>query len=230
MFSENFLNLLNTWQWGQWTSLSRKVEIAQELKTEIVQCSALNIFRRCSSPCYRKINLNKILLTQLLVDGVLDEMVSSWTLTTDIAEDVGGGPAKYERSIIIQRLPVKNEVILNLEDLYKDPTFQESISRRTDLSAFSNINSDEHEVILEVPYITKEDIWGFGYYVDILGMQSILHEPEFQEKGIDEAFLMDQLRLQAITNNSTGWIKGHAAQNIIDNALINLKKRGYKTI
>lgn len=127
-------------------------------------------FKTLSLMAFRRFDLTKTPLWQLLADGHLPETISSWTLTTDVAKTFKGGvpPAGWQ-GVIVQCAPADAEVILNLATLYRDAEFKKAIERhKSKIRDFDlgmgQYGAVEDEVVIRREVLTPGDIYALGGY------------------------------------------------------------------
>ena len=119
-FSDTVIQAINGWQRGGNAKQNARRGLA--LKQA---CQALDPrFRRTSLVCFRQISLSPSAVWQLHDKLGFSETISAWTLTTDVAKGFKSGvPPAGTPGLILDIVPPEGSVIVNLDALYREPTF-----------------------------------------------------------------------------------------------------------
>lgn len=127
-------------------------------------------FRACGLVVYRQISLEKGGVWALLADRKLPETLSGWTLALEIAKTFKGGvPPEGWQGVIVAAAPSPENVVVNLDTLYRDPAFSEAIARRRSEIAGYEAGAGRYagmqsEVVMELEHVVPDDIHAMGGY------------------------------------------------------------------
>ena len=215
----NLLQAISNWQRGG--NAREKHYRGQALKEAVKNLDKK--FRCTSLVAFRKVDLKKQPLWQLLAGGKLKETISAWTSTTDVAKTFKGGvPLKAWQGVIVEYLPKPEEVIVNLASLYADSSFKEAIEfHRTNITDYDNgmgeYKGSQNEVVIEKDSLTPSEIYALGGYSNEpykLGRIFFGRDPE----PIEIAWM--QVELQRIGKSfGPWWIEGDAKDRVLRHIL-----------
>ena len=153
----------------EWLNLDsrRRPEVVAALREELKDVE--DEYKQCSVRCYRRIDFPKdpgdnprgisTPLLDLLHTGELEESVSSWTTAPSVAMNHMEGVQKGDTCVIFAYQPKPEQVWLNLNAILQSPR----LATRT--TAIQSWMTQEREVILEVPYLTPDDVYAWGGFV-----------------------------------------------------------------
>jgi hypothetical protein len=166
MFSLSVLQAINDWQRGG--SAKQKKQRGQALKEAAVELEPQ--FRRTSLVCFRQIALDKGHLWKLGDRLHLAETVSAWTQSTEVATTFKGGvPAVGQGyvGVIFMHAPNSDEIVVNLDALYRDREFRSAIdANRDSIQGFADgiakYGDSQAELVLDVGSIPLSDVYAFG--------------------------------------------------------------------
>ena len=135
-FSLELLQAINDWQSGG--DHKQKVRRGAALKAVARDLPAE--FRTPPSVCYRQEAHEKDRVWKLLAENKLPETIASWTSSFDVARDFKGGvPPEPLKGVIFRFAPRGEQVIVNLDALYADPTFRNAIDEhKKNIKRYSN--------------------------------------------------------------------------------------------
>ena len=161
-FTLDLLQAINDWQINSTSKRGKKLEkLSSNLPVR---------FKMLTSPCYRKINLEKGGVFSLLGRTRLDEKISSWSTSVSVAQNFRGGVSRrhlIEQSIILEYSPDSSEIIINLNEVYKSNEFQNAINiysgQINNISeGINKYGEHQHEVVLKVEYVTHKNVYMIG--------------------------------------------------------------------
>lgn len=165
-FDVKLLQAINDWQKG---GAHAKRSRGRKLKKLAATLDAH--FRSADQPCYRRIDLDDPNL-QLLGETLrLPETISAWTLSPEVAQGFNQGvpPVGGKIGIIIRLAlhPAPGSVVVNLDALFNDPSFQATEVEYRDLikqheRGIGRYSNDQREVIIECPEVLLEQVWAWG--------------------------------------------------------------------
>lgn len=214
-FDLPFLQTISDWQIG---SNSKR---ASRLKT---LCASLPEKYRKPQTCYRKIDLGKKHIWDLVAEDFLPEKISSWTLDNKVAEAFKGGvPEVGYQGVILTLTPLNAQVIVDLSALYQAPEFlREMEKHKGEIKNYSQgagkYQDKQIEIVLEVSSVSQEDIFSLGGYSSSfeelveLALNTIYgphHTPEQREEVESKA---EKLRAQI----GARWLTQEATRRVLN--------------
>lgn len=166
-FNLSLLQAISDWQRGGDVKQNRRR--GEALKEA---CSSLpDTYRTSVLDCFRQVALEKGSVWDLIGEDRLAEKVSSWTLDIEVAKEFKNGVPPdgqgYQGVIFCIKPLAKNQVIVNLRDLYKSPAFCDAMERnKSAIVGFSDgagrYRDSQSEVVLEIDAVTHADIYSLG--------------------------------------------------------------------
>ncbi len=154
-FSEDFFIALNNWQNG-WNENQETRELLSK-KLEI-ECKHLDDkYKVVNASCFRKRYIHRGELVDIILNNNKNEGITSWTTDFKYAELFKG---KYRddavTAAIFEYQPLPQDVILNVNELWKCNDFKEQITKQhatnpDSCNAIMNFKDYQSEVILNVP-------------------------------------------------------------------------------
>ena len=173
-FTPEFLQAISDWQQGG--DAREKHQRGQKLKR--LAGGLDSKFRTTGLVCFRRVALHKTPIWKLLAEGRLDETISSWTATTDVAKTFKSGvPPPGWQGVILEWAPGKGpgKVIVNLAALYADEGFCRAIEKYKDkivdyAKGMGKYSGTQNEVVIELDAVQLSDIYAMG------GVSSEPHE------------------------------------------------------
>ncbi len=162
------LQAINDWQ------IDSSIKRGKKLKK---LCSNLPLkYRESAKVCYRKIDLKKDSIWNLVADNSLDEKISSWTTDCKFAKRFKGGVPPKDGvffGYVLAIKPQHDQIILNLEELYKSEEFLEALELNKGKIKNFDRGCDKYrglqsEVILELASVSSEHIYSLGGYSSII--------------------------------------------------------------
>lgn len=214
MFRLELLQAINDWQCGS----SKKALLGEELKRLSEELDPR--FKEVSLCCFRQISLDKAALWHLGTKLLLPEAISSWTLSIEVAETLKGGvpqPGDWQ-GIIFEIVPRPDQVVLNLDTLYRDPDFAAFYEEmRTKIIRFGDgigrYGRSQHEVILEVDAIGLDSVYALGgYSSDLESTARLILEREPTDQELEE---LDQQMKRAGRKIGPAWVTYAAKDRVL---------------
>src|SRR5439155_20563773 len=132
LYPTSLLRAVNQWQKGG--DAAAKATRGRDLKQH-AQTLDNPIFRQCNAMVYRRLALNQSSISKFITSGTLPETISSWTVDSGVAQGFKGGvPTEWKNGkrwfgVILAHKPTPNEVVLNLEHLWVDLTYQRTLEQ-----------------------------------------------------------------------------------------------------
>jgi hypothetical protein len=173
-YPDRFLKALGAWQNGWREDKDRRVAITAELLTAINELSLP--LPKFSPPelCYRKRFLvpnnpqNQGDFVPLLINGAIEEGVSSWTTVDDFARDFKDLFRRGCITAIFEHLPSDDEVVVDVAALWNDYKFRSAVesyaSRQGKFhDALNIISHKQGELILNAPLLASEVVDFVGF-------------------------------------------------------------------
>ncbi|SEP22536.1 hypothetical protein SAMN02799625_05081 [Methylobacterium sp. UNC300MFChir4.1] len=209
------IQAINDWQIGG--GANKKARNAAALKREAVALP--DRFRKCGTPCYRQLALEKGHLYELNDTLQLPETSSAWTVALDVAQQIKGGvPPEGWQGIIFGLVPPRGSVIVNLDRLYSDAAFRRAVAEaQPKIHRFGDgigrYQNTQREVVVEVNSIHLNQVISLG------GYSGTRFEIAKLYYGRDPSFL-DLLNLDALVVKSgvafgPSWVSGAAKDRCI---------------
>jgi hypothetical protein len=165
-FSLKLLQAINDWQSGG--DHEQKVRRGAALKALARNLRAE--FRTPPSVCYRQEAHEKDRVWKLLAENKLPETIASWTSSLDVARDIKGGvPPEPLTGVIFRFEPGVEQVIVNLEALYANPTFRSAIGKhKKNIKRYWNgigkYQDQQREVVLDLGSLDAATVHLYGRY------------------------------------------------------------------
>jgi hypothetical protein len=161
MFSDRFLAALGAWQNGWREDRDRRLQITEELLKAISEECLPEQFFTCAEVCFRKRFLvpnnqqNGGDLGPLFLNGHIEEGVASWTTDPKFAQEFKDPLRDGTFSAVFAHRPTAGEVVLNVPELWSDPTFRERVvefeeAGGLNAKALTHFRFRQSEVILTV--------------------------------------------------------------------------------
>tara|TARA_R110001592_G_scaffold102799_1_gene289939 strand:- start:48 stop:716 length:669 start_codon:yes stop_codon:yes gene_type:complete len=222
MFDVDLLQGISDWQLGGDVT-------AKQIRGERLKVLAADLpaeFKSCATNCYRRLSLTKGSVWKVGTEYALDETISSWTLSLDVAQAFKDGvPSKgYQGSIFVHQ-PSDQEVIVNLNALFSDAEFQLAVSqRRAEIKNFERgigrYGNSQCEVVLSLEKLPLDSVhcWG-GYIGDEKSFEGMLPDGETME-GFKKL-----LASSSFDFNQPHWLCDLHAIKRVNNVLANSGKK-----
>jgi hypothetical protein len=212
-FNLEILQTLNDWQKGGDPTKKgiRLVEVTQTLPDR---------FKSCHVPCYRQEAHEKDRTWRLIADKRLPERVAAWTTDLSVAKTFKGGvPPPGLHGVIFRIDPPPGSVVLNLNELYRDPEFVDALNRlKGDITGFHDgigrYGANQAEVILELDLLDDDLILSYGGFIGTLeqiGREMYQREPTAAEL----AELDSQLRKLGCVPGDQWWLNEKCTRAVL---------------
>jgi hypothetical protein len=232
MFTDAFLDALGAWQRGWRENQEVRLSLGERLRAK---CKALPPkFRDVQAPCFRKRFLHGRDLPALIIEGQLDEGITSWTLDETYARDFKGWwRTDAASAAIFRHTPVSGEVIVSLPQLWADEGFCDAVASycrrgRTEADSLQNFGAKQSEVILGAP-LKREEVIGltgksddFDDICDGLGEQG-------KALGLEDPAMRQRVYLEITHAGSVvgqpTWMSEDSAQKILTRVRDQFSKR-----
>lgn len=218
-FRNEFFIALNNWQKGWEENQETREQYALSLKTE---CDFLELkYKIVDTNCYRKRFLYRGELIDIILNNLKDDGITSWTTNIRYAEFFKG---KYRPSavtaVIFEHFPQQNEIILNINELWKCNDFISQLEEYKKLipencEAIYNFKDIQGEVILEAPMRGSEICILSGIsspFDDICNSANI---PEEERPRIFKQLIDDGAFIEELT-----FVRDEAARKAVRNTII----------
>ncbi len=187
LYSIEFLQAVNDWQIGGDSNMKKK---RGDALSELVK-DKYEKFKTTDRECYRRIVLTKKYVWKLGENLELEESISAWTFSSNVAKSFKGGPTREERIAVIFKIKPPTEcIIINLDLLYKNSDFLKAIeSNKHKIKNFNKgigkYKNSQNEIILKIGNISINSIYAFGGFsssLTDLSEKYFMHEPNRKEK------------------------------------------------
>lgn len=218
MFRDNFFIALNRWQRGWAENQEQRLELSALLKDE---CAFIDEkYKTNDQPCYRKRFIHKGELVDILINDYKAEGVTSWTTDIRYAEFFKG---KYRESAvtaaIFEHIPENNEIILNINELWKCDSFimdleKFSIKNPFDCEAIYNFKDFQKEILLEAPLKGSEICILSGISSPFDDLCSSMDIPEVNRPHLFQKLIRDGAFIEEVT-----YVKDENARNAVRNTV-----------
>lgn len=167
MFNIELLQAISDWQQGG--NLGQKAKRGLALK-KAAECLPEK-FRVINTSCYRKMALDSCAVWNIGTKYQLDETISSWTISLDVAKRFKGGiPPKGSQGVIFQIMPTDNvEIIINLHELFCCQEFKDFLDTNKNKiqgyqQGIGKYNNTQCEVVISAEYIELSTLFAWGGY------------------------------------------------------------------
>lgn len=217
MYTIELLKAINDWQFLGTGKIKSK--IAKKIQTHSIDLPEK--FKTLNSKCYRRVDLVGKHSLEIGIKLSLPETFSSWSFEKSVAKEFDGGvPPKGYQGVIFELTPEDNnyEVILNLDELFKDEAFIQACNENKDniknydkgIGFFAN---NEKELILSVSELRMNQIWAYGGFsssIDEIAEKFFGHKPTR-----NEATYFDRVIKAGNISFGASWITGEAKDRTI---------------
>ena len=222
-FSDKLLSAIGRWQRGWREDQPRRLEIGEEL---ITVCSDLDLkFRTINSPCYRKRFIHSRDLIPFITRNLI-EGPASWTLDPKFAENFKGieRPDALMGTIFIKS-PAPDEVIVNLDALWRDSNFQSAVDRYSaqggsNFEALLHFKGTQREIVLQ-SHLLPEEIYA-------MSGRSSDFETLCEQAGINDENIRDKVWKDLVEDNifpgDPKWINQAGALRVMNNVATRFSK------
>ncbi len=228
-FPDELMVALANWQKGWRENQEERERLSRELLSAVKTIDEK--FKRVSKPCYRKRFLHHGELVDIVLKDDKREGVVSWTTKQEFAERFKGlRKTDAVSGAIFEHTPSEEEVIVNICELWKDPSFIDAAEKfkaaHPDVAKpLFHFKDSQGEVVLTSPLKASEIIALTGAsspFDDLCDREGI---PEEQRDDIFKK-LVDSGQ----TPGELKYTSRESAQRIIDNTIrrIHDKVKAYK--
>lgn len=184
MFDVGLLQAISDWQLGG-DAAAKKVR-GERLKVLAADLPAE--FKLCTADCYRRLSLTKGSVWKVGTEFALEETISSWTWSLNVAQTFKEGvPPKGYQGAIFAHQPSPQEVIVNLNALFSNAAFQRAVSEHCkEIKNFDKgtgrYGNSQCEVVLSLEKLPLDSVhcWG-GYMGDEKSFAGMLPAGENME-------------------------------------------------
>lgn len=229
-FPATLLHAIDRWQKGG--DHAAKVKRGQRLKQEVLGLNDPNL-RWCPEVVYRRLALPQRFIWTFITTGTLPETISAWSLGPDVARGVKGGvPPEWQHGkrwfgVILEHKPKPEEVVVNLDALWVDLRYQQSLSACSPEKYTEGIRryeNSQREVVLNLARVSLKQIWSWGGYsssVEQLTEQFLGVKPEPDQ--------IDWVRKMIEENDiqiGARWTSSSGARNVTLRVIERAKRRG----
>lgn len=222
MFDAGLLQAVSDWQLGG-DAAAKKV---RGKRLEALAADLPAEFKSCTAACYRRLSLTKESVWKVGTEYALEETISSWTLSLNVAQAFKDGvPPKGYQGAIFAHQPSAQEVIVNLNTLFSNAEFQKAASeRRKEIKNFDKgigrYGNSQCEVVLSLERLPLNSVhcWG-GYVGDEKSFEGMLPEGETIE-GFKK-----RLANSSFDFNQPHWLCDSQAMKRVNNVLANSGKK-----
>jgi hypothetical protein len=219
VFSNSLIQAINDWQRGG--DPGQKARRGKKLKAE---CASLPVeFRQTALCCFRQIALMPKYVWALHDQLRLKETISSWTLTTDVAQQFKGGvPPDRIPGLILDIVPPPDSVIVNLDALFRNEEFVRACSDASSrITAYGDgigrYGNTQHEVVLEIASVPITAVYALGGHSS---SQNELANFYFgREPSAAEFTEFEQLLKLSGTKLGPMWLVGAAKDRVLGRTL-----------
>jgi hypothetical protein len=169
-FPGTLLHAIDRWQKGG--DHVAKMKRGQRLKDEVLALNDANL-RWCPELVYRRLALPQGFIWTFITTGALPETISAWSLDPDVAKGVKGGvppewkDGKHWVGVILEHKPKPEEVVVNLDALWMDINFQQSLADAGPdkyAEGIRRYENSQREVVLDLERVSLKQIWSWGGY------------------------------------------------------------------
>ena len=167
MFSLELLQAISDWQRGG--DVKQKAKRGKALKD--ASRDLPKNFKEIRSNCYRQIALDSGSVWNIGTKYQLNETISSWTTSLDIAKKFKGGvpPVGYQGVIFRISPSDESEVVVNLDELFRSNEFRDFIeANKHDVNGFDQgmgrYDNSQSEVVIKTEYLKLSALFAWGGY------------------------------------------------------------------
>lgn len=163
LYTEALIRAVDDWQAGS----KDKARKARRLKERTRHLP--DRYRTAPARVFRQVRANALLALGVALDAI-PEAISSWTSSEDVAKRFRESDQNRNKVLMIfARSPAPDDVILNMEILYGDPDFLETVrdTRARIGRPFSGIErwqGTQKEVVLRETAIANDEIISLGAF------------------------------------------------------------------
>lgn len=217
MFSVELLQAINDWQRGGDAPTKRR----RGDRLKALAASLPHTLREVAAPCYRRLALAKGPVFDLGERLALPEAISAWTLDLTVAKEFKDGvPEPGWHGVIFELLPKPEQVVVNLDALYSDPTFASACElHKLEVTHYSEgigrYGNSQREVVMEVPEITIDSVIALGGFAPQSHIDSLVQKCLDRPLSEDEARAFEDATAQARGLPGDWWLMGEGKNRVV---------------
>ncbi len=218
LFPEAMIRAVDVWQAGS-KDKARKARSLKERTRHLPDS-----YRRSPTRVFRQVRVNALLAIGVALDAI-PEAISSWTTSEQVARHFRESDQDRSKVLMIfARAPDPDDVILNLEVLYGDPDFLETVSATSSRlgRSFRGIDrwqGTQKEVVLRETAIANDEIISLGAYRQLSDITPLIGTRDLSAESDDEIFR--RLTGTAVTEHF--WTSPQSASQGVKNAAAKLQ-------
>ncbi len=167
-YSRELIAAVALWQNGWREDPEKKAQLESGLISEAQNLP--DAAKLAPDRCYRSLLLDRTTISALFFNGTLDDRISSWTTDRALAAKFKSHLGNHQVGIIFSRQPSPHEVVVNIDNMWRDRDFLECLERyrregaefHKALSHFAPDKNNQSEVVLDVSKLKFADISGFS--------------------------------------------------------------------
>lgn len=163
LFTDELIQAIDDWQSGS-RNKQNKAEALKKASSHLPES-----YRKVPDRAYRQVRVNYKLGVGIATDAI-PENVSSWTTCLEIAKAFRERDGNREKVMMIfARSPMPEDVILNLNAIYADPNFMETVKAAEarlghPYKGITRWQNDQKEIVLEETIVGNDDIISIGAF------------------------------------------------------------------
>jgi hypothetical protein len=187
LFPDGLIRAIDKWQAGS-RDKARKARRVHDWS-----CDLPPLYREAPDRVFRQVRVNAQLGIGMAM-GAIPEVVSSWTTSMEVAQRFR--EADQDRAkvmMIFARRPTPNDVILNLNAIYADANFMETVAAtsarlRCRFAGVERWKGTQHEVVLKETTIDNDEIISLGAFRHLSDVAPVIGPRDLNAPSDDEIF------------------------------------------
>ena len=187
LYSETLIRAIDSWQSG-----SRDKERKARQLREASRCLP-PLYREAPEIVFRQVRANAQLGIGIALAATPDA-VSSWTTSQEVAQRFREHDQdRYKVMMIFARRPAPNDVILNLNVVYADPDFMDTVRATAErlcreFLGITRWQGSQMEVVLEETIIANDEIVSLGAFRQLSDVVPTIGTPDPKAPSDDEIY------------------------------------------